>query len=98
MRARIAWLVSVTVALLVTSPSVAQIPEAPGNEASAPRDEHPGHSSGGLSPAIVPTEREASPPEIVDLMKRSRANAEATKASVKPKSGAEPLTKATPSR
>jgi hypothetical protein len=34
----------------------------------------------------------------VDLMKRSRANAEATKASVKPKSGAEPLTKATPSR
>lgn len=95
MRQRIGWAVATAVTLLA-SLCAAQIPEAPGNEASAPRDEHPGHSSGGLDPAIIPTEREASPPEIVDLMKRSRANAEATKTSGKAKSETRPLEKPTP--
>jgi hypothetical protein len=97
MRRRIAWVVSVVVALLA-SPGTAQIPEAPGSGVSGPRDENPGHSSGGLDPVIVPTEREASPPEIVELMNRSRANAEATKASGKAKNASQPLQKPTPPR
>jgi hypothetical protein len=92
MRARLSWLASIGVAL-VASWSAAQIPEAPGN---APRDENPGRSSGGLAPAVVPTEPEASAPEIVDLVKRSRANAEATKTGVNAKNGREPSKKPTP--
>ena len=84
------------VAVLGAAVGFAQIPEAPGNESSAPRDEHPGHSSGGLEPAVVPTEREATPPEIVDLMNRSRANAEATKTGLKSKRGNAPKRRATP--
>ena len=93
MRRRLPWLASIGVAL-VASWSAAQIPEAPG---SAPRDENPGRSSGGLAPAVVPTEPEASAPEIVDLVKRSRANAEATKTGVNAKNGREPSKKPTPS-
>jgi hypothetical protein len=93
MRGRSFWLASIGVAL-VASWSAAQIPEAPGN---APRDENPGRSSGGFAPAVVPTEREASPPEIVDLVTRSRANAEATKTSTKAKNGTEPSKKPVPS-
>ena len=73
------------VLLAVAAPSMAQIPEAPGTSAVAPRDEQPGHVGGGLPPAVVPTESDASAPEIIDLMKRSRANAEGTVAPVKPK-------------
>jgi hypothetical protein len=94
MRHRLGSIVSLA-ALLIAAPCFAQIPEAPGN-AGSPRDEHPGHSAGGLNPAVVPTEPEASPPEIVDLMKRSRANAEATKSSGKAKRSPEPKRKATP--
>ena len=64
--------------LSFTVPSAAQIPAAPGNQGAAPRDEHPGHSKGGLAPVVVPTESEPTAPEIIDLMKRSRANAEGT--------------------
>jgi hypothetical protein len=93
MRGRFPWLLSIGVAL-VASWSAAQIPDAPG---TAPRDENPGRSSSGLAPAVVPTEREPSPPEIVDLVKRSRANAEATKTSAKTKNRTEPSKKPTPS-
>jgi len=89
----------ITVAVLLAAmPSAAQIPEAPGNTGPGPRDEHPGHSSGVLEPAVVPTEGEASAPEIVDLMKRSRANAEATKSSAAAKRSPEPRRRSTPLR
>src|SRR5260221_14489428 len=86
----------VVAATMVASPSFAQIPEAPGNAGPGPRDEHPGHSGGALAPVVVPTESEGSAPEIIDLMKRSRANAEGTKSGVKPKRSPEPRRRATP--
>jgi hypothetical protein len=71
-RLRRAFLAAILVSSLVVLETFAQIPEAPGDEGVAPRDEEPdGGSAAAWPPSAFPTARHSRAAEIVDMMHKA---------------------------